>query len=1347
MFVLVSLVVPQVSVAQLKFKHLTINEGLSQNVVLCMLQDREGYIWMGTEDGLNRYDGYEFKHYKHSDDENSISNSFINGIVEDKNGNFWIATADGLNLYDKHTDRFTRIETISKESRKLNRDFINSILLDGENLWIGTIEGVKRYHISEKKIFQITANVKRQAINLDNRTQGIFKDGKGTLWVGTTGGLQCYEAISGKPIHLPQSLALLENLYVRVIKKDLFGRLWLGSESNGVFIYDSKKDECISCNAQNSILPGVTIRDVFFRSKDEVWIGTIQGLNVRTSTAVKNYAYRPEDDMGLNHNSIRCILGDRAGNVWLGTYSGGVNVYYKDGRKFQLITERSSNRDGLNHPVVSSMVEDDKHNLWIGTEGGGLNFYDATKGFFQTYKVNELKSIPDNIIKSVIRADDKHLWIGTYNGLRLFNVVSRTFTGYPQVSDKAVNGSKQIYALLRVDSGLWIGTNGGGLRFLSKEGELKVFSYHPKDPHSISSNNINAVVPDKKGNLWVATQKGLNYFDTKTQKSKPFYLNSKDKRSLSNNLVFSVFVDSRERVWVGTDGGGLNVFQNNKFYRITEEQGIGNNVVHAINEDNEGNIWISTNKGLSRIFLKTVHFSYDNLKISNYSIEDGLQSNQFATGATIRTQDGTLYFGGIKGITSFYPSEIKTNLLKPDIVFTDILIRDKKLVDSKEGQREKDVIVLTYDHGSITFKFSALNFLVPQKNKYAYRLEGLSNDEDWHYVNADQRLATYTNLAAGTYYFRLKAANNDEVWNNQEKVIKIQVLPPFWKTWWAYLIYFVIVVVILYLFYYYSLKTAKLKNELYFEHLSHVKDQELAEQKINFFTNISHEIKTPLTLILSPLDSIIKTSRSNNKVKPQLLLMQRNGERLNRLINQLLDFRKFESGHMLAKNTENDLVKFLEEICVVFESHAAQQNIKLVFQSDYHQLFLWYDEDKLEKIMYNLLSNAVKFSTAGGEIKVRLRKKESDNKFIGIDVEDNGIGITQNQLDSIFDQFQYNDDNNRNSTGTGIGLAFSRGLAELLGGTLTVQSKARTGKRSGYTCFTINLPLIEEGYANEIKENVNVEEEEYVELIDAPMEAKKKVQGNLTLLIVEDNVDLLGFMLSSFSDRFMVHTATNGKEALEKLTAISPDLIISDVMMPEMNGIEFCKRVKADALISHIPLILLTARTPAMYKIEGFEIGADDYITKPFHIDVLEARIINLIESRKKIIAKYKTEMALQPQNVDITSPDEVFLSKIMMFIENNLSEPGLNVEDMAKEVGMARSALYRKIKSMTGKTAIEFIRSVRIKRAGQMLKQKKLTVKEVVYSVGFTDMDYFRKCFKEEFGMTPRDYVNSEEV
>ncbi|WP_317168829.1 two-component regulator propeller domain-containing protein [Parapedobacter sp. SGR-10] len=1356
LFCVQATLIPQIAFTQLAFKRLTINDGLSQNVALCMIQDKKGFIWIGTEDGLNRYDGYEFRHYKNTEnDKGSISNSVINAIAEDKTGNLWVATADGLNYFDSEKDRFTRIETVSAQSKQLNRDFISVLLLDGDDLWVGTIEGLKRYHTKEKKLYQVSENRKGTVTNLDNRSEAIFKDNQGVLWFGSTKGLTAYRASTGTKMHLPQSISFLKKEYIRVIKQDNQGHIWFGSERNGIFVYDPKTGACISCESGRHMLPGATVRDIFFRTNHEVWIGTLQGLTVREGTSSTQYVYRPENETGLSHNSIRCILEDRTGNVWLGTYAGGLNVYLKGSPKFSLITERALFKEGLNHPVVSSILEDEAHNLWIGTEGGGLNFYDTHTGAYRRYKIGGGRNVSDNIVKSLARADKNHMWVGTYNGLRLFDTRTKSYTEYSQVSDPADNGSKQIYALRNTEKGLWIGTNGGGLRFLQKDNSVRTFKYDQKNPKSISSNNINSIAVDEQGNLWLATQKGLNYFDTKTAESRAFYHNAKDKHSISNDFILSVFVDSKDRLWVGTNGGGLNLLLNGKFYRFMEQQGIASNVVHAINQDHDGNIWISTNQGLTRLTLREDRqdFPYGGLQVANYTKEDGLQSNQFASGATIRLQNGTLFFGGIKGITSFQPSAIKVNPLKPEVVFTDILVKNRKLHDAKEATASQDGIILAHDYGSITFKFSALNFLTPEKNQYAYRLEGLKNDQDWHYVRADQRLATYTNLSAGTYYFRLKAANNDGLWNDEEQVVKIKVLPPFWKTWWAYCVYGLVIVALLYFFYYYSLKTATLKNELHYEHLSHLKDQELAEQKINFFTNISHEIKTPLTLILAPLDNMLKTVRDNNKMKPQLLMMKRNGERLSRLIHQLLDFRKFESGNMLLKNTENDLVKFLEEICTVFESYAAQQHVQLELSSEYTALPLWFDADKLEKIMYNLLSNAVKFSRDKGKIQVRLKADEANEDFVLIEVEDNGIGIAEKNIPYIFEQFQHSGDANMNSTGTGIGLAFSKGLAELLGGTLHVNSREQSDEQPGYTCFTIQLPLIRKHLYNPETEHVAIQQEQYTEGIDEDNGWRRKrswaagSEEKKTILVVEDNKDLLEFMVNSFSARFVVHYAGNGKEALEKLKQIAVDIIISDVMMPVMNGIEFCKKVKSDIRISHIPFILLTARTPAMYKIEGFEIGADDYMTKPFNMDVLEARVNNLLSSRREIMERYKTELSTQPQNVDITSPDDILLAKAMDFIEKNLSEPRLNVEEMAKEVGVGRGALYRKIKALTGKTAIEFIRTIRIKRAAQLLKQKKMNINEVVYSVGFTDVDYFRKCFKEEFGMTPREYIHSSET
>lgn len=1351
-------------VAQLKFKHLTINEGLSQNTVLCMLQDKEGYIWVGTEDGLNRYDGYEFRQYKHNaQNAKTLSNSSINAIVEDRNSNLWIATADGLNVLNKKTEIISRIRITSDKALQQNQDFINSLLLDDlDNLWIGTIEGLKCYSLKSNQLSKLTIQYGKVRINNDNRLQAIFKDQRGQLWIGTTSGLFLYNAENGQQLKLPASLALLGNDYIRVIKQDAKNRIWFGSETQGVFVYNSKDQTCVNFtrNGQPAHAASAnSIRDIFFKSDEEAWLGTPEGLEILDVNTGKYIieTYSSIKESGISHNSIRNFLKDDAGNIWLGTYAGGINVYYPNNRKFNVLSVRNRNGSGLVHPVVSSIIEDENANLWIGTEGGGLNCYNVKTAKFSNYQIPS-PFLNSNNIKALARKDQASVWVGTYNGLNLFNTVTQTFKKY-SVGDDALLGSNQVYALVNTPKGLWVGTNGGGLRFLDGMGNAQAYLHDPVNEHSLSANNINVIVPDGANNLWIGTQKGLNYFDVQSKQSQSYYTIPGDEYSLSSNAILSLYVDSRQQLWVGTEGGGLNLFdrKTKRFYAITEAHGIGSNVIHAINEDALGNIWISTNKGLSRIKLIKQEEApvSTNIEVFNYIAEDGLQSNQFSTGAGFRSQQsGILYFGGINGISWFNPADITRNKIKPRIVFTDIEIRNKKTDQAEDRLWATDsVLQLPYDHGSITFRFAALNFVTPGKNKYAYRLQGLENDEDWHYVDAAQRLATYTNLRAGTYYFSVKASNNDGVWSDQAKMIKIIVSPPFWKTWWAYLIYLLIIGTILYLIYHYSLKTAKLKNELHFEHLNHEKDKELAQHKIDFFTNISHEIKTPLTLILAPLERMIKSSRGG-KVKSELQLIQRNGERLSRLVNQLLDFRKLESGNLVLHNTENDLVGFLKEVCLLFEGYAGRQKIALEFRSSYNSLSVWFDAERLERVLYNLLSNAVKFGRDSGTIIVWLRADDEAGS-ICIEVEDDGIGMDAAQQAVIFDGRKVNQDQNINGAGTGIGLAYSKGLVELMGGTIRVASRQAQEELPGHTCFTVSLPVLNEHLITGVSQEVSGETEAL--LYRAPATGEQPPGANAdydkadvekrTMLIVEDNDDLLHFMADNFSGKFIVHTARNGKEGLTCLNEITADIIISDIMMPEMNGVEFCKAVKTDYRTSHIPFILLTARTPVMYKIEGYETGADDYMTKPFNLQLLEVRVNNLIASREELAQRFKTAFITSPRETVVSSPDDEFLVKVLAFIEENVTEPILNVENLAKELCMSQGALYRKIKALTGQTTIELIRNTRIKIAASLLRQKTMNINEVIYSVGFTDADYFRKCFKEQFGVTPRDYMNREDA
>lgn len=1352
-------------ITPVKFKHLTINEGLSQNTVYCTLQDNKGFIWIGTEDGLNRYNGYDFIIYKHNSHANTLSNSQVTCLFEDQSKTLWVGTTDGVNIYNRNSDSFKRLFTLSKKSSESN-DFITTILQDkAKNIWVATYDGLKLYD-SVKKTFTSFLISNPSHSKLTNKIQTMTLANH-VLWIGTGNDLKLFDINAHTFMPLPPVLNSNEELKhsgIRCIRQDKYGNYWIGTENAGLFHYNVQNNTCTNyrhqANNPNSLLTSI-VRDVLINDNNEIWIGTREGLSILKSGVINNYTYDKYNPEALTHNSIRHFMKDRAGNIWVGTFAGGLNVFYAESKNFVNISEQIGLKPGLSQRVVSAIIKNTDGSLWVGTEGGGLNFADLKNNIFRYYPLTDAQNLNgSNIIKSLSKDRLGNLWVGTYNGLYYFDVSKRRFLPFKYFrNDSTTIATNQFYALDATGINLCIGTNGAGLQFLNKTGQVTTYLHSQNNAHSISSNNISALLYDK-GNYWVGTQRGLNYFDSSSKSFTRLKHNDDDPYSISSNAVISLFADTRHRLWVGTEGGGINYYDSAKhrFYSIGEADGLGNGVVHAINEDLEGNLWVSTNKGLSKIVFRQFSVPFANhIKVTNYTIADGLPSNQFSNGSTNPNPGHQLIFGSITGITFFDPTHIITNTYKPPVVITDFLIRNKPVLPGEPDSplqsqiNETNAITLTHDQGFISFKFAALNFINPDNNSYAYKLDGFKGDNGWHYVN-NQRMATYTNLDAGTYFFKVKASNNDGVWNDQIKTIKLIVLPPWWKTWWAYLIYIVIIGLLLYLFYWYAIKTAKLTNELEFEYLSHQKDQELAQRKLTFFTNISHEIKTPLTLILAPLEKLIKLNESNNKVQNQLMLMQRNGERLIRLINQLLDFRKFEAGNMKLHAAEGNVVRFINEIVISFEGYAQSKNIALSFKSQSDDIKVYFDRDKLEKVLYNLISNALKFTPSNGKVMVNV---QSDTANLLINVKDNGVGIPPENMDKIFDCFNHFSDPKQSVSGTGIGLSFSQGLVELHGGSISVASNMSTGTERGQTCFTVKLPL---GTAHlhpdqivpDFKDSENIDQ--YLDnrklkagLIKADItqtpttDAEKPV-----MLIVEDNADVLSFVAENFGNNYLVHTAADGVEGLKLATELMPDIVISDVMMPNMNGITLCSKIKTDARTSHIPVILLTARTPLIFKLEGLETGADDYITKPFSIDVLETRVRNLIESRKKLRDRYRKEISLQPQNVAITSPDEKFLSKVMAFIELNMSETTLSVEELGKEVGMSRVTLYRKIKALTNQTAIEFIRGVRIKRAAQLLEQNKFNVSEVAYMVGFVDVDYFRKCFKEQYGYTPKEYAHT---
>jgi ligand-binding sensor domain-containing protein/signal transduction histidine kinase/DNA-binding response OmpR family regulator len=1351
--------------AQLSFKHYTINEGLSQNTVYCLLEDKDGLIWMGTEDGLNKFDGYDFTQYKHDFRySNSVSHNQINTLYEDREGRIWVGTSDGLNIFDKKTEKFTRLKTIQNPSITSN-DFITSVYQDRKgNIWVTSLDGLKLYNPATKTFSVYNDTTKK-------RTDRIMEDAQGILWVSINRDLKRFDPVKKIFLPLPDVLehnSFLRNSFIRVIKRDSAGKIWIGTETSGLFVYDETANTLQQFRNEKSdknSLAADIVREIFFPDKNNTWIGTRNGLSVynRNTGKFTNYRNDRYDRNSLSGNSIRTILKDRAGNIWLGTFGGGINLMATSHNMFNYLGAQTPGKPGLSFEMVSSVVAANKDALWIGTEGGGLNYADLNTPYFKKYALSQISAnIGANTIKCIL-PEGEDLWLGTVKGLYYYDHSTQSLKNIPI----PIN-NKEIFSMAKTKDNLWLATNGSGLISMDKKGRTTSYKMKPSE-NSITHNEVTKIIKDDADNLWIGTNKGLSYFNG--GKFTQFYHEENNAYSLSNNTISTLLIDAKKRIWIGTKGGGINLYDktSNRFYVIDKKSGLSNDVIQSIEEDNNGNIWVSTNQGLSKIIISGAPpFTQISVRVSNYFVEDGLQSNQFLPNSSFKNERGELFYGGINGLTYFNPENIKRNPYLPPVVFTEFLIRnmpieqysDKSVL--QQAINETKEITLTYDQVFISFRFAALNYVNPGKNKYAYKLEGFEHDDDWHYVDG-QREATYTNLGAGTYIFKVKAANNDGLWNDTPKTIKIIVLPPWWKTWWAYTLYALIIATVLYLYISYSLRTAKLKNDLAFEHLIRKKDNELYQRKLNFFTNISHEIKTPLTLILAPIEKLLGMSQENNRVQNTLTLMRNNGEKLMRLVNELLDFRKFDSGNMELQAAEGNMVSFIKEIVAAFEEYAKDLNVTIRVESDKKNMKAWFDRDKFEKIIYNLISNALKFTKPGGNIIIRVQQQMQEetgkDDFIIIEVEDNGIGISEDKIATIFEPFTSYDKEESNLHGTGIGLAFTKGLVELHHGQITAESIPAKEGQEGKTYFAITMPaghahLLPGEIAQDVQDGENISAYAVKNEINSrSVSMEKRIENVLSdmedvpvMLIAEDNKDVMAFLVENFKDKFRIETANNGREGIDKAISAIPDIILSDVMMPEISGTVLCSTLKTDNRTSHIPVILLTARSQIVNMLEGLETGADDYITKPFSIRILEAKVWNLMEQRQLLRERYRKEITLLPKNISISSPDEAFLTKVMAYIETNITEPALNVEDLAKEVFMSRTTLYRKIKALTNQTTIEFIRTVKLKRAAQLLESKSYNINEVAYMSGFNDIDYFRKCFKEQYHKTPTGFINSKE-
>lgn len=1343
-----------------------VSKGLSQHSITSLLQDSKGFLWIGTRHGLNRYDGHDYLTYEHiNGDTTLISNSTVQCLAEDKHGNIWIGTyGGGLNYYNYDEDRFYVYRNIKNNPNTLSDNFITAVFEDfNGNLWVGTEKGGLNLLNKENGTFTRFMSNEADPYSISsNNITSINQDRNGNLWIGTYGGgINLFDVNKKNFIAFKagSSESFASNV-VRYIYKTSKGSLLIGTHqglkrlvyNNGRYIFK----DVLTNHTLSKVISEVRVLTICEDQEARIWVGTEnEGLFMvdQTKGTAKHFFHTPENNYGVNSNSIWSLSTGHHGTVWIGTYNQGLYKMDPYEEKFDGLYQSGIPNHTLSHNVISSFAEDSLGNLWVGTDGGGLNYFNRRTGKFKRYKQTpgDSSSLSNDAVVSVLIDRKNNLWVGTWE--RGISILPEGETEFKHLIHRPDNenslSGNDIYKLFEDDKGrIWIAAFRDGLDIYDPE-KQKFYHINEETTPGLSGNKVRSILQDYEGNMWIGTEgAGLNRIrvdDEVKIVDKHFYGHGNANNSgLHSNTITYLFEDSDNVLWVGTEGGGVYHYDRsaNRFLVIEGSQRLQNNVVYGILEDDNKNIWISTNNGLAS-------YSKEDGTIKIYNESDGLQSSEFYKSACLKTRDGYLVFGGIKGFNMFDPVKVKKNPNAPPVYITKFLLSDEVVKTAPNSLLSRNIvnthkIQLDYDQNDFSFEFAALNFSQSAKNEYTYKLENY--DEDWQKAGT-RKEAYYTNVPPGTYTFKVRGSNNDGIWSEKEASIIVDISKPWYSTYWAYGAYALIILAMLLWARHTIIYKERLQAQLQLEHLELTKMQELDQLKSRFFANISHEFRTPLTLILSPLKSLY-LDETKNEYKKQMRMMIRNAERLLRLINQILDLSKLESGSVKLKASEQDLVKFLKPIAFSFATYADKQFITYKTNLPKEPIFMYFEQDKLEKVFTNLLSNAIKYTPEFGEVCLTVQQKDS---MVEIIIADSGIGIPQDQVSYIFNRF-YRAQHHVNLKGTGIGLALTRELVELHKGKIEVSSVEGRG-----TTFKVQFPLgskhLEPSEISEdrIIHHANTDNYEHDELLidknpePAASSESIKAENDLPLvLIAEDNADMLSFISSYLESEYRILECTNGKEALELALEQIPDIVISDIMMPGMDGYKLCSRLKSDEKTSHIPVILLTAKASNESVEQGFELGANYYVTKPFNPKLLALRIKNILKSRKMFkdqVLNNKT-INLEPKHVVISTADESFIKKAVGFVEDNMDNSELQVEDLCSHLGMSKIQLYRKLKGLIGQSANEFIRTIRLKRAAQLLKQQNLTIAEVTYQVGFNDLSYFRQCFKKQYGVNPSEFA-----
>ena len=1337
----------------LDFAKYTAQEGLSNSHVNAIGQDKYGFVWIATNNGLNRLDGLDIEVFHHYDgDSTTINSNTVYSVFTDRQGRIWFGTFAGLCRYDYEKGEFVR-QMLPSQPNVVKYVPVRGITqTKNDDIWLAT-SGGGLAHISARNhevAYFRHDDIYPTSIAADY-LHTITTDDDDNIWIGTESkGISIFNPKTNRCRNINKSTGHIASDVITSIYKSRDGRIWIGTYEGGVSVYDPKDD---SFTLHKLTEQGASVYGISEDNHGRIWIGTQgDGLFMYDGQTFSNYSNTIGNVSNLIGDNIHTLYTDKDGHLWLSIFQGGVNMLRPAPLFGGISHSNHKPNEGMSHKSVLSICPYTKETVYIGTDGDGINIWNTVNNQVQHIRAGE-RGLKSNNIRAIYKDHDGKIWIGTYlKGLQLYDPQKMTCTGFENIPDDTTSLSNNDVACITEDllGNIWIGTNGGGVNLMDKQtGKFKAFTHSngPNSDHSIINDHITSLYVDHHGYLWISTFWGISRMDPSNKTIRN--INLADR----HNTYFCFLEDSKQRFWAGsTNGLKLININDGSFQSFTTDDGLPNNVINGISEDSHGNLWLSTDYGICK-------FNYDNMSAINYYTEDGLFSNEFMHNSLATDSDGEMYFGSVEGVTKFHPDKISMESHPPRITISDLLVFNKKVTPGDSRQilqksiTETDAISLKWQDNSFTIVYKAIDFAHPQKIQYAARMTGF--DGEWHYYTYKQTSVSYTNLDAGQYTFEVKASTDGKTWS-EPIALKVSVIAPPWRRWWAILLYITAIVIATNMLWRYYKRTEHEKQRIKIQYIKQQNDIELNKTRLQLFTNISHEIRTPLTLLISPLAQMMESGQYDTETKRTLSLMHRNAQRLLRIVNQVMDLRKFDNGRVMFAPVKGDIVNFAHEVYENFLQLAAANSITLSFDSDIQEYPAYFDPEILDKALYNLLSNAIKFTPPQGKVEVRIRRANPDYEQqpykgdIIIIVEDNGRGIAPENINKIFDRY-FQGDTSPMQQGTGIGLWLTKKYINLHNGSIDVSSELGKG-----SIFTITLSD-GESFKDITKGSSTYQHQRAGAFLDydgpmpqtdddAPSTTLEDPASRPTLLVVEDNDDIRQYLSNELSKKYNVKTAKDGMEGLEQAKATPPDLVITDIAMPRMTGTELCRKLKTDIDTCHIPVIMLTAKSTELQRIEGLETGADSYITKPFNPRHLRVRIEKLLELRKTLREKFRSDIGFDVMQTAVTSTDRDLLKKVTEVIQKRISDTSLSVETLAEDVALSRGHLQRKLKNLTGQNPNEFIRIIRLKYAAEILvKRPELSIAEVADMVGFNSQSYFSTAFTKQFNTSPSQYKEEQ--